>query len=109
MRSTSSPETSCGWSTTLRAPTRSRSATCSRTRRSAYINVDHTVRKHFAVFGTSGVGKSSGIALIVRQILHARPDLRVFLIDPHNEYGHCFGEQAQILTPTNLKLPFWLF
>src|SRR5262249_40216756 len=46
----------------------------------AYINVDDMVRKHFAVFGTTGVGKSSGVALLLRQILEARPDLRVFLI-----------------------------
>ena len=43
------------------------------------------------------------------QILEARPDLRVFLIDPHNEYGHCFDDRAQVLSPKNLKLPFWLF
>ena len=67
------------------------------------------VRKHFAVFGTTGVGKSSGVALLLRQILEARPDLRVFLIDPHNEYGHCFDDRAQVLSPKNLKLPFWLF
>jgi len=75
----------------------------------AYINVDDMVRKHFAVFGTTGVGKSSGVAVLVRQILDARPDLRVFLIDPHNEYGHCFGDRAQTMSPKNLKLPFWLF
>jgi DNA helicase HerA-like ATPase len=75
----------------------------------AYINVDDMVRKHFAVFGTTGVGKSSGVALLVRQILDARTDLRVFLIDPHNEYGHCFDDRAQVLSPKNLKLPFWLF
>jgi DNA helicase HerA-like ATPase len=75
----------------------------------AYINVDEMVRKHFAVFGTTGVGKSSGVALLVRQILDARPELRVFLIDPHNEYGNCFDDRAQALSPKNLKLPFWLF
>jgi uncharacterized protein len=75
----------------------------------ACINVDDMVRKHFAVFGTTGVGKSSGVALLVRQILDARPDLRVFLIDPHNEYGHCFDDRAQVLSPKNLKLPFWVF
>jgi DNA helicase HerA-like ATPase len=75
----------------------------------AYINVDDMVRKHFAVFGTTGVGKSSGVALLLRQILDARPDLRVFLIDPHNEYGHCFDDRAQVLSPKNLKLPFWVF
>jgi DNA helicase HerA-like ATPase len=75
----------------------------------AYINVDDMVRKHFAVFGTTGVGKSSGVALLVRQILDARPELRVFLIDPHNEYGNCFDDRALTLSPKNLKLPFWLF
>ncbi|HEX7915850.1 ATP-binding protein, partial [Rudaea sp.] len=75
----------------------------------AYVNVDDMVRKHFAVFGTTGVGKSSGVALLLRQVLDARPDLRVFLIDPHNEYGHCFDDRAQTLSPKNLKLPFWLF
>jgi len=75
----------------------------------AYVNVDEMVGKHFAVFGTTGVGKSSGVALILRQILDARPDLRLFLIDPHNEYGRCFDERAQVLNPRNLKLPFWLF
>jgi DNA helicase HerA-like ATPase len=75
----------------------------------AYVKIDDMVRKHFALFGTTGVGKSSGVALILQQILEARPHLRVFLIDLHNEYGRCFGNRAHILTPKNLKLPFWLF
>src|ERR1041384_1347547 len=68
----------------------------------AYINVDDMVRKHFAVFGTTGVGKSSGVAVLLRQILDARPDLRVFLVDPHNEYGHCFDDRAQTQWPYSL-------
>ena len=32
----------------------------------AYINVDDMLRKHFALFGTTGVGKSSGVAVILR-------------------------------------------
>lgn len=75
----------------------------------AYIDVNETVSKHFAVFGTTGVGKSSGVAVILNQIMDVKPDLRIFLIDLHNEYGPCFGERAQVLTPRNLKLPFWLF
>src|SRR5262249_5872043 len=75
----------------------------------AYINVDHMVRKHFAILGTTGVGKSSGVALILHQIQETRPDLRLFLIDPHNEYARCFDDRAQVLAPSSLKLPFWLF
>src|SRR6202012_4315349 len=38
-----------------------------------------------------------------------RPNLRIFLLDAHNEYGRCFGDQAHVVNPGNLKLPFWLF
>ena len=75
----------------------------------AYVNVDDMLSKHFAVLGTTGVGKSSGVALILRQILEARPNLRLFLLDGHNEYARCFGDRALVLNPRNLKLPFWLF
>jgi DNA helicase HerA-like ATPase len=75
----------------------------------AHIDVDEMLSKHFAVLGTTGVGKSSGVALLLQEILHARPDLRIFLLDGHNEYGRCFGDRAQVLNPRNLKLPFWLF
>ena len=75
----------------------------------AQIDIEQLVSKHFAVLGTTGVGKSNGVAILLSQILEERPDLRIFLIDPHNEYGRCFGDKAQVLTPRNLRLPFWLF
>jgi DNA helicase HerA-like ATPase len=75
----------------------------------ATVDVEQLVSKHFAVLGTTGVGKSSGVVILLQQTLAERPDLRIFLIDPHNEYGHCFGDKAQVLTPRNLRLPFWLF
>lgn len=74
-----------------------------------HIDIDHLVSRHFAVLGATGVGKSSGVAVILRKILDTRPNLRIFLIDPHNEYGNCFGDKAEVLTPRNLRLPFWLF
>jgi uncharacterized protein len=75
----------------------------------AYINVNELLSKHFAVLGTTGVGKSSGVAIILQQVLNSRPDLRIFLLDAHNEYAKCFGDEAQVLNLRNLKLPFWLF
>ena len=76
---------------------------------SACIDVDEMLSKHFAVLGTTGVGKSSAVALILQQVLEVRPDLRIFMLDAHNEYGRCFGERANVVNPSNLKLPFWLF
>ena len=75
----------------------------------AQVDIEQLVSKHFAVLGTTGVGKSNGVAILLQKILDERPDLRIFLIDPHNEYGRCFGDKAQVLTPRNLRLPFWLF
>ncbi len=73
------------------------------------VDIDEMLSKHFAVLGTTGVGKSSAVALILQQTLLARPDVRILLLDVHNEYGRCFGERAYVLNPGNLKLPFWLF
>jgi DNA helicase HerA-like ATPase len=75
----------------------------------AHVDVDDMVRKHFAIFGSTGAGKSSAVALILREIMDARQDLRILLIDPHNEYGACFEDRAHVVRPGNLRLPYWLF
>src|ERR1700712_224629 len=75
----------------------------------AYVDVEEMLSKHFAVLGSTGVGKSSGVSLLLNEILRARPNLRIFLLDVHNENGRCFGKRAVLLNPRNRKLPFWLF
>src|SRR4051812_10144955 len=40
------------------------------------LDVEQLVSKHFAMLGTTGVGKSSGVAILLQQILQDRPDLR---------------------------------
>ncbi|WGD49249.1 DUF87 domain-containing protein [Bradyrhizobium sp. CB1650] len=75
----------------------------------AYVDVEEMLSKHFAVLGSTGVGKSTGVSLLLNEILKSRPNLRIFLLDVHNEYGRCFGDRALVLNPRNLKLPFWLF
>ncbi len=75
----------------------------------AYVDIEEMLSKHFAVLGSTGVGKSTGVSLLLNEILKSRPNLRIFLLDVHNEYGRCFGERSLVLNPRNLKLPFWLF
>src|SRR5258708_6203337 len=75
----------------------------------AYVDVEEMLSKHFAVLGSTGVGKSSGVSLLQNEILKSRPNLRIFLLDVHNEYGRCFGERSLVLNPCHLNLPFWLF
>jgi hypothetical protein len=73
------------------------------------VDIDEMLSNHFAVLGTTGVGKSSAVALILQKVLDAKPNLRILLLDVHNEYGRCFGERAYVVNPGNTKLPFWLF
>jgi len=75
----------------------------------AYVDIEEMLSKHFAILGSTGVGKSTGVSLLLNEILKSRPSLRIFMLDVHNEYGRCFGDRALVLNPRNLKLPFWLF
>ena len=75
----------------------------------ACIKVEDLLTKHFAVLGTTGVGKSSGVAVILDQVMRSQQAVRIFLLDVHNEYAACFEEHASVISPRNLKLPFWLF
>src|ERR1700726_703291 len=75
----------------------------------AYVHIEEMLSKHFAVLGSTGVGKSTGVSLLLNEILKSRPNLRILLLDVHNEYGRCYGDRSLVLNPRNLKLPFWLF
>lgn len=75
----------------------------------ACIAVDDTLNRHFAVVGTTGVGKSSAVSLLLRKTLAARPDLRILLMDPHNEFAASLPEYCVRIDTSSLDLPFWLF
>ena len=75
---------------------------------SAMIKVDDLLGKHFAILGTTGTGKSCTTALILRSILQENPAAHIVLLDPHNEYATAFTEWAEVLSPRNMQLPFWL-
>src|SRR5262249_24579801 len=49
--------------------------------------------------GTTGVGKSSAVVLMLSEILRVRPDLRIFVLDAHNEYAKPFADKALVLNP----------
>ncbi|MDW6020693.1 ATP-binding protein [Mesorhizobium sp. BAC0120] len=75
----------------------------------ACIAIDDTLNRHFAVLGTTGVGKSTAVALLLRKAIEARPDLRVLILDPHNEFAPSLPEFAMRIDTGSLDLPFWLF
>jgi hypothetical protein len=72
------------------------------------VNVDELLGKHCAILGSTGTGKSCGVAVVLRAILEQNGQAHILLLDPHNEYTHCFGASAEVITPDDLQLPFWL-
>lgn len=75
----------------------------------ATLQVQDLLQKHFAMLGTTGCGKSSAVSLILKETMKVTDATRVLLIDPHNEYRSAFRGEAEIVSPKNLNLPFWLF
>lgn len=75
----------------------------------ACIAIDDTLARHFAVVGTTGVGKSTAVSLLLRKAIEARPDLRVLILDPHNEFAAALPEHSVKVDTATLDLPFWLF
>ncbi len=73
----------------------------------AVIKLDDMMGKHFAIVGSTGSGKSCTVALILRQVLTKHPNGHILLLDPHNEYGGCFGERAEVVGLDSLSVPFW--
>ena len=74
----------------------------------ACISIDDLLCKHFALLGTTGVGKSCALTLILTRILEQSSNGHVLLLDPHGEYGQAFGNLAEHLTVDTFRLPFWL-
>ncbi len=76
---------------------------------SATVSVEELTKRHFAVVGSTGVGKTTAVSMLLKQCLHNRPHLRVIIIDPHNEYAAHFREDALVLDSDTLELPYWMF
>ncbi|MEO9338076.1 DUF87 domain-containing protein [Mesorhizobium sp. SB112] len=75
----------------------------------ALIAIDDTLARHFAVVGTTGVGKSTAVSLLLRKTIEAQPDLRVLILDPHNEFAAALPDHCVKVDTSTLDLPFWLF
>ncbi len=76
--------------------------------RASMISTDGLLGKHFTIVGTTGSGKSCAVALILQRLLEANNKAHILLLDPHSEYSTAFEGKAEILTPQNLDLPYWL-
>ncbi len=70
--------------------------------------VDELFGKHFIVVGTTGSGKSCAVTSILQRVLLEHHHAHIVVLDVHNEYAQAFGDGAERIHPSNLRLPFWL-
>lgn len=73
----------------------------------ARINLDAFMTRHAAILGQTGGGKSWTVASIIQKIC-AFPQSTVVLFDLHGEYGSTFGDVADVISTSELELPYWL-
>lgn len=84
------------------------------------LDLNKLVTRHCAVLGSTGSGKSTTVASLLRSIAHGPdqsgggfPSSRILLLDIHGEYSHALSDVAKIfrinaeLGETPLHLPFW--
>src|SRR5450432_167227 len=75
----------------------------------AVVSIGQMVGRHFAVVGSTGVGKTTAVSILLQKSIEARKNLRVLIMDPHNEYRRHFPENSVVSDATTLDLPYWMF
>lgn len=81
------------------------------------LDLDRLVTRHSAILGSTGSGKSTSTASIIRSIVtnndHTRlPSARILLIDIHGEYESALGDIAKVFSvlpdsKNPLYIPYW--
>jgi DNA helicase HerA-like ATPase len=83
------------------------------------LSLDALVTRHSAVLGSTGSGKSTTVASLIRSIVApadnsvGAPGARILLLDIHGEYRSALADLARVFSATpqpgeeNLVIPFW--
>jgi uncharacterized protein len=73
----------------------------------AKINLDAFLTRHAAILGQTGGGKSWTVASLIQKMC-AFQQATIVLFDLHGEYTSTFGTSADVISATDLELPYWL-
>jgi DNA helicase HerA-like ATPase len=73
----------------------------------ANINLDAFLSRHGAILGQTGGGKSWTVASFLQKI-SAFPQSTIVLFDLHGEYASAFGDEADVISGSDIELPYWL-
>lgn len=73
----------------------------------AKIDLDAFLTRHAAILGQTGGGKSWTVASLIQKMCGFR-QATIVLFDLHGEYTKTFGGSADVISATDLELPYWL-
>jgi DNA helicase HerA-like ATPase len=73
----------------------------------AKINLDAFLTRHAAILGQTGGGKSWTVASFIQKMCGFQ-QATIVLFDLHGEYTTAFGDYADVISATDLELPYWL-
>lgn len=73
----------------------------------AKFNLDSFLSRHAAILGQTGGGKSWTVASLLQKVSNFK-QATVVLFDLHGEYSEAFSKDAEIISASNLELPYWL-
>jgi DNA helicase HerA-like ATPase len=71
------------------------------------INLDAFLTRHAAILGQTGGGKSWTVASLIQKMCKFE-QATIVLFDLHGEYAATFGDSADVISASNLELPYWL-
>lgn len=83
------------------------------------LSLDALITRHSAILGSTGSGKSTTVASLLRSIVrpeagaNGAPAARILLLDIHGEYSHALSDMARIFSATPqpgeepLYVPYW--
>lgn len=86
---------------------------------SAKVAIDELVTRHSAILGSTGSGKSTTVASLLRSITlpddptQSYPSARILMLDLHGEYSRALGDIAQVFSvgaqgkEQELSIPYW--
>ncbi len=83
------------------------------------VDLDSLVNRHSAILGSTGSGKSTSVASLVRAIITSHennivmPSARIVMFDIHGEYAPALDDISQVMSITpnaseeNFYIPYW--
>ncbi|WP_170984363.1 ATP-binding protein [Rhodoligotrophos defluvii] len=73
-----------------------------------WVGINDLFGNHLGIVGDRRVGKSRLLAALLGRLAEARPHARIVLFDQTGEHAEALADLAEVITPKDFNLPYWL-